>query len=315
MENKNNQTKNFIGELLGLPTPAKAAGAVFTLASVVPVILAVVFMLITGALGLLTTDVNKQNWYIYANMLLVQFSFLLVSACYFYWTKIPLKTAITEQKCPFKYFIIAIILQFGLISLSSVNELFLQWLGLIGYEDSSMAGTEQLLQTSPFLLLLLVLAVLPAIFEEVIFRGLLFQGLRAFGTVGSVLLCGGLFSLYHQNPAQTIYQFCCGAAFALVVVRSGSILPTMLSHFLNNALVLILYNPEGTALPMPVFIVGLVCLIGALAYLIFIDKRVACTQAIEIKEAKKERKDFWIFAAIGIIICLVSWGTILLSGM
>ena len=178
-----------------------------------------------------------------------------------------------------------------------------------------MAGTEQLLQTSPFLLLLLVLAVLPAIFEEVIFRGLLFQGLRAFGTVGSVLLCGGLFSLYHQNPAQTIYQFCCGSAFALVVVRSGSILPTMLSHFLNNALVLILYRPEGTALPMPIFIAGLVCLVGSLAYLIFIDKRVACTQAIEIKQSKKERKNFWTFAAIGIIICVVSWGTILLSGM
>ncbi len=315
MKNNNNQTKNFIGELLGAPTPAKASGAVFTLVGILPVILAVIFMLITGALGLLTEDVNKQNWYIYANMLLVQLSFVLVAACYFYWTKIPLKIAIKEQKCSLKYFIIAIILQFGLISLSSVNELFLEWLGFIGYQDSSMAGTEQLLQTSPFLLLILVLAVLPAILEEVIFRGLLFQGLRAFGTVGSVLLCGGLFSLYHQNPAQTIYQFCCGAAFALVVVRSGSILPTMLSHFLNNALVLILYSPEGTALPMPVFIAGLICLIGSLVYLIFMDKRIACTQASELKEAKTERKNFWMFAAIGILICLVSWGTMLLSGM
>ena len=314
MKNKNTQTKNYIENLLGEATITKASGAVFTLAGVVPVILAISFMVVLSVLGLFTKENTEKTWYAYSSMLLNQLGFVLVILLYLSWTKIPFKKATNIEKCPWKYFIIAIVLQFGLLSLSSLNEMFLQWLQIFQYEDNSMKLVEKMLQNSPFFLLLVVLALLPALLEEIIFRGFLLKGLQVFGTAGAVLICGGLFSLYHQNPAQTLYQFCCGAAFALLVVRAGSILPTMLAHFLNNAIVLLLYSPDGTNLPMLVFVLGLICLIGVLVYLIFIDKRVAFEDNIPLKEQKQEKKNFWTYAAIGILICIVSWGTTFLSG-
>ena len=308
------QTKNFIGELLGEPTMAKASGTLFTFTTIVPVLIALVFSVLLGTLGLLTEETAEQTWYLYANMLLVQLSFVIVAFVYFYWTKQPIRQTIAIEKCPWKYFLLALVLQFGLFSLSSLNSLFLQWLGVEG----DMGGTEQMMQSSSLLPLLLTIALLPALMEEVIFRGLLLRGLRAFGLVGSVLLCGGLFSIYHQNPAQTIYQFCCGAAFALLTVRSGSIVPTMLSHFLNNAVIIFLYKFNIISLPLAVLIVSGVCLICSLAYLIFIDKRVAYatdTNKQTIKEQSLERKNFWIFSAIGVILCLISWATALFKGM
>lgn len=311
------QNKNgFFNGLLGEPNAAKASGATFTLVSILPVFLSVIFIIVIGVLGFAGEEVTKNDWYIYAGMLLVQISFVLIAIWYFKWTKKSIKTAFLEQKCHPKYFLWAIILQFGLMSLSELNTLFLKLLGNVGYQDSGL--TLPSMEGWGFVGVFLVVAVLPAILEEMIFRGLLLKGLRGFGTTGAVLICGALFALYHQNPAQTIYQFCCGAAFALVAVKSGSILPTVLSHFINNALILVLTNLGISSFSTPVFVtvvvVCSVCLITSLIYLIFIDRRGACTQRTK-KTDKNERRDFWIFAAVGVVVCLVSWGTMLFSGI
>ena len=102
------------------------------------------------------------------------------------------------------------------------------------------------------------------------------------------------------------------------MVRSGSILPTMLAHFLNNAVIIVLYKLNVISLPLAVLIISAVCLIGSLAYLIFIDKRVACATDTDNKNAEEqstERKNFWVFSAIGVILCLISWATALFKGM
>jgi membrane protease YdiL (CAAX protease family) len=91
-----------------------------------------------------------------------------------------------------------------------------------------------------FVGVLFVIAVFPAVMEETVFRGLILKGLRQSKEIYAVLLCGALFALYHQKPEQTVYQFCCGAAFALVALRSGSVLPTVVAHFINNAWILIM---------------------------------------------------------------------------
>ena len=168
-----------------------------------------------------------------------------------------------------------------------------------------------------FVGVLFVVALLPAVFEEILFRGVLLQGLESFGKAGSVLLCGALFALYHQNPAQTVYQFCCGAAFALVALKSGSVLPTVLSHFLNNAAILILTKAGVTEYSPPVFIVimtvSAVCLLLSLGYLLFMDKQEKTP--MEKERAKVERKQFLLCALIGIAVCALSWGAVFVAGL
>ena len=289
---KNQRTQDQYGSsLFGTPTNAKAAGLTFTLAALLPSLLAIVALCVIQVFGLNQAK-NHQNsdWYLYVNYLLVPASFAGIVAIVWSWQKKPLSQTLKKQKCHYKYYFIALCLQVGLFSLSQLNTWFLEFLGRFGYvaDEILLPSTDG----GKFILVLLVIAVLPAVFEELIFRGLLLDGLRAFGEAGAILLCGGLFALYHQHPAQTLYQFCCGAAFALVALRSGSILPTVLSHFLNNALILILYKYGVATLPKSVTVIALcvsvACLLLALGYLIFLDKQPHGKS----KSDKTERKSF-----------------------
>ena len=257
-----------------------------------------------------------QDWYLYASFLISPASFALVVWYIFRWSKTSLKAEIKAQICPARYFIIAIVLQCGLLCLSQLNSIFLDWLTNFGYEDTpinlpSMDGFG-------FVGVLVAVALLPAIFEELIFRGLLLKGMRSFGTVGAVLLNGALFSLYHQNPAQTLYQFCCGTAFALMAIRAGSILPTVLSHFINNALILILtkYNLDtfSPTVSAVVFTVSALCLAVSLVWLLFVDRKNDYHRPKE-KQTATAQKEFFVCASVGIIFCLLTWLMTFVSGV
>ena len=213
---------------LGESTAAKASGLAFSLASVLPSLFAIVVLVALSIFGVSVADNAPQpDWYLYLNFLLPQAAFAVVAWLFLRYRNIPVKQALIKQKCKAKYFVIALLLQIGLLSLSELNAWFLQLLGKFGYQDAGISLPS--MDGLGFVGVLLCVAVLPAIMEEIFFRGVLLSGLQSFGKWGGILLCGALFSLYHQNPAQTLYQFCCGVAFALIAVRASSVLPTSCS--------------------------------------------------------------------------------------
>ncbi len=304
------------GSLLFKPiTPAKTAGTAFTLATVAPTLLAILFIVVITALGLTAGEsVQRQDWYLYCSYLLNPIAFALIAWGMLRWSKTPVREAIAQQKCEGKYFAIAILMQFGLLALSELNSLFLDFLAKFGYQSPEIYLPS--MDGFGIVGVLLVIAVLPALLEETIFRGFLLKGVKSFGFWGAVLLSGGLFALYHQSPAQTVYQFCCGVAFALVAIKAGSILPTVLSHFLNNAYIVIMLKLGITAFPTPVYITLLILeslsLIAAIAWL-FLDKSPK-TGVLDKEETVQERKNFWIFAAIGLACCSLTWLGSLFTG-
>lgn len=81
---------------------------------------------------------------------------------------------------------------------------------------------------------LALVAILPAIFEEISHRGLVYAGYRECGWK-FVLISALYFSLMHQNIRQTGYTFFGGVAMALAMYYTGSIFPSMAMHFFNNA--------------------------------------------------------------------------------
>ncbi len=77
------------------------------------------------------------------------------------------------------------------------------------------------------------------VMEEIFFRGFIFGGLRGrWGTVPAALAAGFLFGLAHLGNPGTIYVLVpiglVGAMFALGYAYSGSLLPSMMAHFLFN---------------------------------------------------------------------------------
>jgi len=85
-----------------------------------------------------------------------------------------------------------------------------------------------------------VLALLPAVCEELAFRGFILQGLlRRFRPWSAILLSAFLFALYQMNVFQFVPHFLFGVVLGLLVIRSGSIWPAMLFHLVYNTVVVI----------------------------------------------------------------------------
>jgi len=92
--------------------------------------------------------------------------------------------------------------------------------------------------------LLVLVALTPAVCEEVLFRGVLLSGTRLHLSSFKVILLNGLvFGAFHV-PSATVVRFLpsavLGMLLAWVVLRTRSIWPGMLMHFLNNGAIVIL---------------------------------------------------------------------------
>lgn len=103
---------------------------------------------------------------------------------------------------------------------------------LLDLPESSVA--QQMLPLIPDWASLLLIALAPAVLEEAIFRGILYQKFARFGEKPFVLLSGALFAMFHGNLSQMLFAFMLGCCFALVVYRTGCIVYSMMLHFLIN---------------------------------------------------------------------------------
>lgn len=83
------------------------------------------------------------------------------------------------------------------------------------------------------------LALLPAIAEELIFRGVIFNGFSVYGKKKAIIYSALLFALMHSSISQTIYPILAGTVFALVVSKTDNILYSMIIHFCNNCIVIV----------------------------------------------------------------------------
>jgi sodium transport system permease protein len=81
---------------------------------------------------------------------------------------------------------------------------------------------------------LLVVAVLPALCEELLLRGALTLSLRrALGATPTVVVSAVLFAILHGSAYRLLPTFLLGVAFAVMALRAGSIVPGMLAHALS----------------------------------------------------------------------------------
>lgn len=81
----------------------------------------------------------------------------------------------------------------------------------------------------------IIMALVPAVCEEYIFRGLIFNGYRKRNPFRAMLMSSFLFGLIHMNINQFLYAFVMGILFCMLVYATGSILPSMIAHFIFNA--------------------------------------------------------------------------------
>lgn len=94
---------------------------------------------------------------------------------------------------------------------------------------------------------LLLLGVVPAICEELLFRGVIFQGLREkFSAKTSIIFSALLFALIHQNIQQFIYPFILGVVLSIVFEKTNNLTYTILIHMFNNFATIVLSFLKNT---------------------------------------------------------------------
>lgn len=91
------------------------------------------------------------------------------------------------------------------------------------------------LTSYPFLVQLFLIAVVPAVVEEFVFRGLIYHSYRKNGILGAAVLSAVVFGFMHLNINQLSYALIMGVVFALMVEVTGSMYSSMLAHFAVNS--------------------------------------------------------------------------------
>lgn len=120
--------------------------------------------------------------------------------------------------------------------LGSINQLLPLPDALEALEESQMEMIRSLIESDFSLILgLFVLAVTPALCEELLFRGYVQrQAERAMGIWGGILFTGVVFGLYHLRLTQVLPLALLGVYLAYLTWRTGSLWPAIAVHFLNN---------------------------------------------------------------------------------
>jgi membrane protease YdiL (CAAX protease family) len=106
---------------------------------------------------------------------------------------------------------------------------------------------EQLLPAdAPTWKLLLLLVLLPAVVEELFFRGIVFSGLAGQRTAVRVLVSALAFGLFHVSFFRLLPTTFLGVMLALTTLWSGSIFPAMAWHAANNGLAALVFDEVET---------------------------------------------------------------------
>ena len=143
--------------------------------------------------------------------------------------------------------LLAVLLPFVLQPLAFELLVRLQW--FFPPAPQGVAGLMQQLKTSNLWLIILAFAVTPAICEEIAFRGFLLSGFRQSGRVVlAVLLSSFTFGIIHVIPQQVFNAMLLGIVLGAMCVRTGSLFPGIVYHFIHNSLS-VLHDRFGNDMP------------------------------------------------------------------
>ena len=172
---------------------------------------------------------------------------------------------------------------------------FVRLVALIGYDTS--AATSIMPSTPGELAATLILvALLPAIAEEYVFRGCVARAFARKGYVFAVFMSALLFAIMHGSPLQLVHQFLIGVVCAVLFFATRSLWPPIILHFLNNAIALVLgyVQNRGSAFAVPeawqyvvMCVVGVAATIGLLIAVIYLCKARAAKVDPESGAAKR----------------------------
>ncbi len=226
------------------------SGKIYIISLLAPLLVTFVLyllgMMIAVSAGVDVEKLSTELWFIIPFSFVGQLTFLAVFLIYNKISKISNNAMGFKFKIGYKN--VLIIIAVALISLFGLQYfvgIFDHILDLIGFNLNDASAEGAIIAGLPltnigwYFLNIVVLAVLPAICEELIFRGVVLSGLRKnFSEKLALVLSALMFAFMHGNLQQLIYPFLLGLILGWIVMRTGSVFSSMLVHFISNAIVI-----------------------------------------------------------------------------
>lgn len=138
-------------------------------------------------------------------------------------------------------------------------------------------GLNSVIYSVPFLISVLIVAIMPAICEEAVHRGVIIHTLYTVKREWVVVLIMGIyFGLFHSDPFRFLPTAILGAAISYIMLETENMIYPALFHFINNFFPLLLekfyemagYAEDTTAVSMtqvPVASIGIYMIFAAVA--------------------------------------------------
>ncbi len=197
-------------------------------------------IVMVGAL-LLSKDLNNVYSNVYSITFLSALLTLIIYSVMFRNKDISIVKFCGVGKISFKN---TVLIVFMALSFAAVGSLLV---GLLMQFFSSYSATSEMIQKVgdavkddggnsiiPWIGIFSVTVGIP-IFEEILFRGLIFNSIKEHLTVKwSIVLSAIIFAIAHGNPLQAIYTFLLGVILAMVYEKTKNILTPILVHVLYN---------------------------------------------------------------------------------
>ncbi len=130
------------------------------------------------------------------------------------------------------------------------------------------------------------MALIPAVCEEIVFRGFIFSGLqRDSGHVRAVLLSALLFGLSHGVLQQTITASLVGLLLGWIAYRTGGVGCTIVFHFVHNTISMLIATSSSRGDMVPEWI----------------------SWAVTTDQGAWAYTDTWNTLSVGVAISLIAW--------
>lgn len=142
------------------------------------------------------------------------------------------KRALALRSAPATTYVAAVV---GTLALAPVADFFMSWAQRLApdFTFGAVDSLHDLASTSPPLLLWPLLALMPGLGEELLFRGLLQRAARR--GMQAILISGVGFAAFHVDPHHVAGVLPLGLFFAWVAERTGSTVVTVVAHIANNS--------------------------------------------------------------------------------
>ena len=197
--------------------------------------------------------------------------------------------------------LLSLTLIFGFGFINGLVELLFNSLGV------SSPKAEPITTFSDYILYTVFLALIPAVSEELVFRGIVLENVKGSKACALVLssLC---FALYHCSILKFFYQFICGIAIGALYLKTKNLILPTITHFFNNFIIInFTYFNVSVNLFNPLYIILGLVLFSVLAF--FICRGVFNKDKTESAERESfgvATKEFFIpYGLVGVLIAIV----------